>query len=391
MQSKNGRFLRTRTMRDERGMPDQLSALKILAIEPYYGGSHQAFLDGYRVNSRHHVGVLGLPARKWKWRMRGGALTLSERVLQLREKVDAVFVSDFCDLTCLIGLCPRLLADVPKIAYFHEDQLTYPLPDEGQRDYQFGFTNVTTALASDRVLFNSRYHMESFIEAVRKLFRKMPDCVPHQVAQRIEERSRVVPVGLDLETIDAEREEAPAKTGPPVILWNHRWEYDKDPETFFNVMTALDREGYDFRMVVLGQSFRTYPEVFERACRDLRHRISHFGFVESRVDYVRTLLSCDIVISTAIHEFFGMAVCEAVYAGCFPLLPNALTYPELLPEELHQSCLYADADDLLTRLRYWLRHGDELRSRDVHGWVRRFGWDHVAPELDAVFDEFAGA
>jgi len=370
-------------------MPSDLSSLRILAIEPYYGGSHQVFLDGYRAKSRHSVGVLGMPARKWKWRMRGSALTIAERIMQLNQKIDALFATDFLDLACLIGLCPRLLSDVPRVVYFHENQLTYPIPDESQRDYQYGFTNVTTCLASDIVLFNSRYHRSSFLEAVRKLFKHMPDAVPQRVADRIEERSEVIPVGLDLEIIDGQRPFVKPKSGPLTILWNHRWEYDKDPETFFKVMSTLDRQGYDFRLVVLGQSFRTSPKVFERVGTELGDKIRHFGFVESRTEYVRHLLSCDIVVSTAIHEFFGMAVLEAVYSGCFPLLPNGLTYPELLPEELHERCLYADADDLLARLRYWLRHTDELRSVDIHASSSRFGWGNVAPQLDRIFAELA--
>lgn len=47
--------------------------LRVLAVEPYYGGSHRAVLDGLAAR----LGPLGvtfdfltLPARKWKWRMR---------------------------------------------------------------------------------------------------------------------------------------------------------------------------------------------------------------------------------------------------------------------------------------------------------------------------------
>ena len=59
--------------------------MKILLLEPYCGGSHQAWAQGYAANSRHDVTLLGLPARFWKWRMQGGALTLAEQVQALRE------------------------------------------------------------------------------------------------------------------------------------------------------------------------------------------------------------------------------------------------------------------------------------------------------------------
>lgn len=372
-------------------MAPHLTSLKILAVEPYFGGSHRSFLEGYRSNSRHALGVLSLPARKWKWRMRGGAMIIAERIMQLHQSIDALFVTDYLDLACLVGLAPRLLGDIPKMIYFHENQLTYPVPDESMRDYQFGFTNITSCMTADSVVFNSNYHRESFLEAVRTLLRRMPDFVPRRVADRIEERSRVIPVGLDLETIDAQRERVAPRQGPPVILWNHRWEYDKDPDTFFRIMAQLAREGYDFRIAVIGESFRMSPEIFTRAKEELSDRIVRYGFVESRTEYVRTLLSCDIVISTAIHEFFGMAVMEATYAGCFPLLPNALTYPELFPRELHPQVLYKDADDLTERLRFWLTHVDQLRALDVHEVASRYSWGHVAPQLDNAFLDLAGS
>jgi len=48
--------------------------VNILALEPFYGGSHRAFLDGWAAHSRHHWTVLGLSPRHWKWRMRHGAI-----------------------------------------------------------------------------------------------------------------------------------------------------------------------------------------------------------------------------------------------------------------------------------------------------------------------------
>ena len=60
--------------------------MKVLALEPYYGGSHKAFLDGWRAHSRHEWTILGLPAYKWKWRMRHAALTFAE---QVRERTAA--------------------------------------------------------------------------------------------------------------------------------------------------------------------------------------------------------------------------------------------------------------------------------------------------------------
>ena len=63
---------------------------------------------------------------------------------------------------------------------------------------------------------------------------------------------------------------------------------------------------------------------------DFKSNIEHIGFAESREDYEKVLLSSDLLISTADHEFFGIAVLEAISAGVYPLLPERLSYPEIL-------------------------------------------------------------
>jgi len=364
--------------------------LRILALEPYYGGSHRAFLDGWRAHSRHALGLITMPARKWKWRMRGAALTMGEALRDGRDEFDLLFVSDFVDLAALVGLQPHLLARCPRLAYFHENQLTYPVPDEDERDYQYAFTNLTTCLAADRVLFNSRYHMESFLDAAARLLAKMPDFVPDWAPDRIRRRTEVLPVGVDLDAIDRQRPNGAPRAGPLTILWNHRWEYDKGADEFFHLMMELDAEGREFRLAVTGQSFRSAPDVFGEARARLGGRLVHFGYVPSRADYCRLLCECDVAVSTAIHEFFGIAIVEAAYAGCAPLLPNRLSYPELLPPDAHATCLYADRADLKARLIRWMEDPQETRAIDLRQGVRRFGWDEVAPRLDAVAERLCG-
>ena len=43
-------------------------------------------------------------------------------------------------------------------------------------------------------------------------------------------------LGLDFSNFKAKSDQ---KTDTPTILWNHRWEYDKKPELFFDVMKKI--------------------------------------------------------------------------------------------------------------------------------------------------------
>jgi hypothetical protein len=47
-------------------------------------------------------------------------------------------------------------------------------------------------------------------------------------------------------------------------LWTARWEFDKDPGTFFSALDILRERGAPFRVSVLGESFRRVPAVFAR-------------------------------------------------------------------------------------------------------------------------------
>lgn len=357
----------------------------VLILEPYLARSHRDWLEGLRAHSRHRVEALTMPARKWKWRMRGSALHFAD-LLAGRRPPDVLVATDFLNLAELAGVGPAWLRHVPTLLYFHENQLTYPLPDEADRDYQFAFTHLTSCLAADRVAFNSAYHRNEFLAALAALVRRMPDLRPTAAVERVRARSVVLPLGCDFTAFHRAAAERAGRCGPLRILWNHRWEWDKDPEAFFEVLFDLADGGHPFRLCVVGEQFRTAPAVFALARQRLAERIDHWGFVSDRSAYAGLVCSSDVAVSTARHEFFGLAAVEAMAAGLYPLLPSRLTYPELLPADLHARHLYGDAGDLRERLAWCIRHVAEVRATDVSPAARRFAWPAVIQAYDAELD-----
>jgi len=362
--------------------------LTILAIEPYYGGSHKGFLDGLVRHSRHRFELFTLPARKWKWRMRGAAINAVQALRAHPRPLDLVFASDFLSMADFAGTCPRAAASIPRVAYFHENQFSYPEQPESARDYQYLFTNITTCLAAQSVFFNSHYHRTSFLRETDAFLRRMPDHVPEGIAREIEAKSGVLHVGCELSECDAIP--PPAKTGPLVILWNHRWEHDKAPDTFFGVLFELADGGADFRLIVLGERYRSHPAIFDAARERLADRIIHFGYAPDRRAYLELLKRSDVALSTARQEFFGIAVVEAIACGCFPLLPDRLSYPEIIPAELHERHLYASRADLKRRLASLIADPAAARTTGLRSEMERFSWDTLAPQYDAAFEEAAG-
>ena len=299
-----------------------MKVLNVLFLEPFYGGSHRAFADGLRNHSRHQIELHTLPARFWKWRMRGAALHFAAEVAH-PERFDMLVVSSLLSLADLKALwgarCPRA------VVYFHENQLTYPMPKGIRPDVHFGFTDITTALAAERLLFNSEFHQTAFFDALPAFLRQMPDFVPRWVPRRLAERAQVIHPGCELPTRapshTINEEEAAA---PPLIVWNHRWEFDKRPEAFFAAVRKVSEKGVSLRVALLGENFQVVPRAFEEAREWLGSRIVRYGYVSDREQYWRLLRAGRVAVSTASQENFGIAMVEAIWAGNHVLLTRRL-------------------------------------------------------------------
>lgn len=373
------------------------SSLRILALEPYYAGSHAAFLDGWSTASGHDWTLLTLPGHHWKWRMRHAGATFAEQVDSLLEPSrapDAVVCSDMLNLAEFRGLAPAALRDVPAVAYFHENQLTYPNRQQDQRDLHFALSNVMTALSAEAVWFNSRFHRDSFISAVEELARAMPDNALVGAAERIGQNASVQHPAIDWPG------KPPARTpGPLRIGWAARWEHDKNPATFFAAADALAEQGDEFELIVIGEQFRDSPDEFEQARRRHEGRILRWGYQPTRQDYQGALAEMDVIVSSADHEFFGLSVCEAVAAGAYPLLPNRLAYPELLEplDVATRGRFFYDGSaealaERLAELSALLAGSDQMlrdESARARGAIRRFSWDDRIGPLDAALADLA--
>lgn len=367
------------------------ASMRVLALEPHYGGSHRAFLDGWVRHSRHKWTVLGLPAYHWKWRMRHGAVSLAELVFSEHkgEHWDVLFCSDMLDLPAFLGHARSLVADVPAVVYFHENQLTYPVRHEDERDLHYAVTNLTSAHAADSVWFNSAFHRAELLQAAGELVARLPAGLPEGIVSGIDKKSVVETPGIDAISPRDIR-----TCGPLRILWAARWEFDKGPEDFFAALNILADNNVDFRVSVVGEQFHTVPPVFGEARERLHERIDRWGYQQSRSEYVRCLQEADVVVSTAIHEFFGLSMIEAISAGARPLLPRRLAYPEILaPLDDSSEAFFYDGtvEDLARRLtEEAIRSYDGgTTQRNARRAVERFFWNRRALAMDDRLEEVA--
>lgn len=309
--------------------------MKVLLLSPYDAPSHAYWRRGLC----HHLEdwdwtCLTLPARFFSWRIRGNSLTWSqEQRALLEEPYDLLIATSMTDLATLRGLVPRL-AHVPTVLYFHENQFAYPASSRQHPGVEPQMVSLYAALAADCLLFNSRYNMTTFMAGVEQLLHKLPDAVPAGVVAQLQAKASVLPVPIEPPSYPS----LPRNSDSVEVVWNHRWEYDKGPELLLAAIACLPAH-LPLCFHVVGQSFRRQPDEFAyiHALLKERHWLGRWGYLAAE-EYRALLRQAHVVLSTAHHDFQGLAVLEAVAEGCLPLVPNRLAYTEwFAPRWLYSS------------------------------------------------------
>ena len=380
----------------------------VLAFEPWDAGSHRAVRSSIDRHGRLDWRFMTRPGRAPRWRLRHTALDFAaicqtdpiaeagERPLAHAE-VSAIFATGMLSLADLRAVMPRTLRNRPFILSMHENQAAYPVSDSvsGQtrdRDAHLAFTNLASMEAADRVVWNSRWNLESFIQGMSMMMRHAPEPVDQDWIRRVRDKSIVVPPPIETDEIKEAavlrntpaadyRDDGHGRT-PVLVAWPHRWEHDKGCDELLEIADEAARRenagGPPIRWVILGHQPPNPPDAMLEMLQRHEDRIVHAGEVD-RAGYLAWLSRCDWVLSTARHEFFGMAVAESLLAGCLPWLPSRLAYPELVPN---------DALDL----NPWTRPSDEaiaeLRPR-IQATLERVKAELAVDQLEKVVQETA--
>lgn len=356
--------------------------MNILILSAYDADSHQRWHKGLvrylqaeyaDTADAFNFTVLTLPARFFSWRIRGNALSwaLGQRALLESQSWDAILATSMVDLATLKGLMP-CLAGIPSCVYFHENQFAYPVTGRSHSSIEPQMVTLYSALAADKVCFNSAYNQQTFLMGLEALLRKLPDQIPPGIVDAIKQKSQVLPVPIEPEYFaladlrdgflvdglsgdglsfkECSRHQSPEQTPHRalIIVWNHRWEYDKCPDLLLAIVQQLaacaaqlnaefntERKAkLRIKFHIVGQHFRQIPKAFAelKTLLQANNWLGEWGHLPC-AEYKNILAQSDVVLSTAIHDFQGLAVMEAVAAGCTPLLPHRVAYPNFFAQE----------------------------------------------------------
>jgi len=362
--------------------------MRIALIEPYYGGSHQAWADGYAASSEQEVALITHPARFWKWRMHGAFLTLADELaddIMMHGPPDVILASSMMNVAAFAGAIRHVAPRIPIAVYFHESQFTYPLSPADQPDSTYQMKNWSSAATADLVIFNSEFHRSVFRDEGRRFLNGFPEYKHIHKIDEVIDRSIVLPVGIDASEFGG----SPARDGgAPLLVWNQRWEHDKGPDELKSIVSGLMASGSEFRMAMCGEVFVSVPSVYAEITDMLGDRLVQSGWAK-RDRYIELLNRASVVLSTAHQEFFGIGITEAVAAGAHPVFPDRLVYPERIVDfgADPKISLYGSSEEAIELIIDALERAPDLA---VSNAARKFGWDEVVSRYDTELAALAG-
>jgi len=91
---------------------------------------------------------------------------------------------------------------------------------------------------------------------------------------------------------------------------------------------------------------------------------------------------------TSNQDFFGISSIEAIAAGCIPILPNRLAFPEHLSEENHQAYYYNTPQEFTDKLSLFINQ-QPSSSPSLRNYILKYDLEIVVPRYDAFFENIA--
>ena len=92
-----------------------------------------------------------------------------------------------------------------------------------------------------------------------------PEQIPlptHVISERILSKSRVLYFPIPESIVTSNEERKKKQEGPLHIIWNHRWEWDKGPNLFFESLYEVEKSGLPFVVSVIGNFIISFYFMF---------------------------------------------------------------------------------------------------------------------------------
>ena len=382
-----------------------LAELDILAIEPFYGGQRKAMLETLIRGSGHRWTLLKLPPRRIERRLVSAAQWFSEHLnLHWVANVDLIFASDALNLADLYRLIPTF-AGKPSVVYFHDNQLPvvgsaldFPAADESEQGGQpvqtaqpVGPTpvpvqpeappiipaarpvlaNLSSAATAQELWFNSACHMQTFLDRTRYLLEQQNKDFSRNPLSELAEKSKVMPPPTDLHLAQHVQTASSVQRDKRTLFIDTR---DADCRMLNQALATLATRNEKFQLITVGPAIGLSDQ-WKRA------------IVPENNDFaiVQGMLKSGIYISARSDLYWDGRLLTALSAGCWPIVPTFGVYPELIPKELEERCLY---DGTPGHLAFTIQDFWELQLPEGHREaIESIMRPHQAEDVIAAMDQ----
>ena len=350
--------------------------MRILLIEPYYEGSHKYWADNIVKYSSYNIQLQTMEGRFWKWRMQGASIYLASLFNKLSQEPDLIICSSMMDVSTYKSLIDSNTSqEIPIIYYCHETQFTYPFSTKDEREnenFHYGFINYKSCLAADRVLFNTDYHKSCFISALSSLLSRLPDYSLQDTIAELESKSYTSYVGIDMQKI-SRISGSHDRIQTPTLLWNNRWDEDKNPYLFLQLCKFLKKQNIEFKMVLTGKPGNA-SECSTLLHKEFSSNIIHSGYIDSYEKYISLLRICDVLPVCAAHDFYGISFLEAVINNVLPIMPHGKVYAEFVSVENFSNLYYYSESEFFRKVKENLNEkiSFKLNSQSIHKTIKTF-------------------
>jgi hypothetical protein len=350
--------------------------LDILALEPFYGGARKAMLETMIHHSRHRWTLLKLPPRRMERRLAAAANWFAEQLSRhWVGRVDLVFTSEAMNLSDLI----RLLPDVekkPSVVYFHDNQLPDPPPVKmNARDV----VNLATATAATELWFNSSWHLNNFARRASALYAHHQELASSDPIPEILNKARLMPPPIDLSITGDISSFSNLQRRKQMIFVETR---DTDLRLLNDGLRLLRDRGEKFDLVTVGP------------VKDLSADFARTALSESDEQaQTAAMFQTDVFLSARRSATLDHSAVRAVMAHCWPVVPADGFYPEIIPENLQERCLYDGTPDGLANCIQdaWYMQMPEAAGESLVAGLKRFDAIANCRAMDDRLSEIAVA
>lgn len=203
------------------------------------------------------------------------------------------------------------------------------------------------------------------------------------------ERVGVVAPGVDRERYCVDGAVLPRKEPSPLIVWVGRLEPYKRADTMIDALALVRQTVPQARLVIVGAGSARDALEQQSKERGLEHAIVFTGFI-SEERKVELLQQADVVTQTSEKEGWGMTVIEANACGAPAVATRVPGLRDAVRDGVSGLLVpYADVP-ALARAVVRVLNDRTLHEELVRGgveWARRFTWDHVADDTEALLEE----